>query len=310
MSRPVLSVASIVKEFGRVRAVDGVSFDVGRGEIFALLGPNGAGKTTTLRMLHGILQPDSGEIRYTLNGAPAWPAPAQLGYLPEERGLYREAPVGRTIAYFGVLRGLDRRAAQAAAAAWLDRLGLADRAGDRPDALSKGNQQKVQLAAALVHGPRVAILDEPFSGLDPVNQELFLDILREKRREGAAVILSAHQMQLVERVADRILVMDRGRAALSGTLEEIRRRQTVRARLRLRVTQPADPASIVEHPGVASASLVGEGVLAIDVAAGARVSDVLEAVARRFEVLEIRSEETSLHDIYLQAVGARPGVSE
>jgi ABC-2 type transport system ATP-binding protein len=309
MSGPVVSVASVVKEFERVRAVDRVSFDVRRGEVFALLGPNGAGKTTTLRMLHGIIQPDSGEIRYTLNGAPAWPPAARLGYLPEERGLYREAPVGRTIAYFGVLRGLDRRAAQAAATAWLERLGLADRAGDRPDALSKGNQQKVQLAAALVHGPLVAILDEPFSGLDPVNQELFLDILREKRREGAAVILSAHQMQLVERVADRILVMDRGREALSGTLEGIRQRQTVKARLRLTVAQPADPARIVGHPGVASASLTGEGVLAVEVAAGARVSDVLEAVARTFEVLEIRSEEASLHDIYLQAVGARPEVS-
>jgi ABC-2 type transport system ATP-binding protein len=282
--------------------VDGLSFSVDRGEIFALIGPNGAGKTTTLRMLLGILRPDRGAVRYALDGVAAWPPASRLGYLPEERGLFREAPVARTVAYFGVLRGMERGAANAAAAAWLERVGLADRAHERPDALSKGNQQKVQLAAALVHRPAVAILDEPFSGLDPLNQELFLGLLRELRDEGATVVLSAHQMQLVERVADRILVMDRGREALAGTLDDLRRRQSVAARLRLRVRLPADPARIASHPGVAGVALGRTGELIVEVATGARLSEALAAAASAYEVLGVSSEEASLHDIYLQAV--------
>jgi ABC-2 type transport system ATP-binding protein len=303
MSEPALRADSVVKQFASVRAVDGLSFAVERGQIFALLGPNGAGKTTTLRMLLGILRPDSGEIRYALDGVVAWPPASRLGYLPEERGLFREAPVARTVAYFGILRGMDRGAANVAAAAWLKRLGLADRAHERPDALSKGNQQKVQLAAALVHRPSVAILDEPFSGLDPLNQELFLDLLRELRNEGAAVVLSAHQMQLVERVADRILVMDHGREALSGTLDDLRRRMSVAGRLSLKVRLPADPARIASHPGVAAVAPGRDGELIVDVVAGARLSEVLAAAAGAYEVLGVSSEEASLHDIYLQAVG-------
>jgi len=303
MSEPVVRAESVVKQFATVRAVDSLSFAVGRGEIFALLGPNGAGKTTMLRMLLGILRPDSGEIRYTLDGVVAWPRPGQLGYLPEERGLFREAPVARTVAYFGVLRGMERTAARRAAAEWLARVGLAERAHERPDALSKGNQQKVQLAAALVHRPAVAVLDEPFSGLDPLNQELFLGLLRELRDGGATVILSAHQMQLVERVADRILVIDRGRTALAGTLDELRRRQSVTARVRLTVRPPAEPGRLAGHPGVVSVVAERAGELVVEVAPGARLGEVLAAAAAAYEVLSVSSEEATLHDIYVQAVG-------
>jgi ABC-2 type transport system ATP-binding protein len=303
MSEPVVRAESVVKQFATVRAVDGLSFAVERGEIFALLGPNGAGKTTMLRMLLGILRPDSGEIRYALDGAAGWPRPGQLGYLPEERGLFREAPVARTVAYFGVLRGMERGAAQRAASEWLSRVGLAERAHERPDALSKGNQQKVQLAAALVHRPAVAVLDEPFSGLDPLNQELFLGLLRELRDGGATVILSAHQMQLVERVADRILVIDRGRAVLAGTLDELRRRQGVAVRVRLTVRPPAAPERLAGHPGVASVASERAGELVVEVAPGARLGEVLAAAAAVYEVLGVGSEEATLHDIYVQAVG-------
>ena len=303
MSEPVVRAESVVKQFATVRAVDRLSFAVERGEIFALLGPNGAGKTTMLRMLLGILRPDSGEIRYALDGAAGWPRPGQLGYLPEERGLFREAPVARTVAYFGVLRGMERGAARQAAAEWLARVGLAERAHERPDALSKGNQQKVQLAAALVHRPAVAILDEPFSGLDPLNQELFLGLLRELRDGGATVILSAHQMQLVERVADRILVIDRGRTALAGTLDELRRRQRVAVRVRLTVRPPAEPERLAGHPGVASVGSERAGELVVEVAPGARLGEVLAAAAAAYEVLSVSSEEATLHDIYVQAVG-------
>ena len=227
-----------------------------------------------------------------------------MGYLPEERGLFREAPVGRTVAYFGVLRGLDRRAAERAAAAWLERVGLADRAHERPDALSKGNQQKVQLAAALVHRPALAFLDEPFSGLDPVNQELFLDLLQEMRATGTTVVLSAHQMALVERVADRILVVNRGRQALSGTLAELRRRHRVAPRLRLLVDPPADPAPLARHPGVARATGGEGGVVTVELLEEDALGEVLAAAASAYRLRGIHAEPPSLHDIYLQAVGA------
>jgi ABC-2 type transport system ATP-binding protein len=223
--RTVLEVRAVEKRFATVRAVDGISFDVRAGELFALLGPNGAGKTTLVRMLAGILRPDAGSIRYLLAGRSCdAPDPGALGYLPEERGLYRETEVLDTLAYFGVLRGMGRRAALAAAEAWLERFGLRDRARERVDALSKGNQQKVQLVAAILHGPAFGIFDEPFSGLDPINQDLFLDVFAELRAAGTTIVLSAHQMQLVERAADRILLVHRGREVLSGTLDEIRRR--------------------------------------------------------------------------------------
>jgi ABC-2 type transport system ATP-binding protein len=176
MSDPIVQVEKVEKSFAEVRAVDGISFEVRPGEVFALLGPNGAGKSTLVRMLVGILRPDAGEIVYGLGAAPGGlPAVDELGYLPEDRGLYRDMPVARTLAYFGILRGIERRAAEKAAGAWLERLGLADRAADKLETLSKGNQQKIQLAAAVLHRPRFALLDEPFSGLDPLNQQLLRD---------------------------------------------------------------------------------------------------------------------------------------
>ena len=223
MQDHILSVDAVEKEFGVIRAVDRLSFSVRRGEIFAFLGPNGAGKSTTVRMLVGILRPDAGRIRYHLNGETAARLDSSLlGYLPEDRGLYPDVPLVRTLTYMGTIRGMGRLAASRAAMEWLERLDLADRAHDKLDALSKGNQQKVQFIAAVLHRPAFAVLDEPFSGLDPLRQDLFLDILRELRDGGTTVLLSAHQMSLVERVADRVLLMSRGREVLSGTIEDIK----------------------------------------------------------------------------------------
>ena len=206
MTRRVLEVDAIKKEFTQVNAVDRLSFDVFEGEIFALLGPNGAGKTTTVRMLMGIIRPDSGVIRYSLSASEAPFDLSELGYLPEERGLYRDMPVLRTLAYMGTLQGMTRKEARSAAMQWLERLGLKERAEDKLDALSKGNQQKIQFISAVLHRPRFLIFDEPFSGLDPINQELISDLIRQLRDEGATILLSAHQMQLVEMIADRLLL--------------------------------------------------------------------------------------------------------
>jgi ABC-2 type transport system ATP-binding protein len=244
-----LTVQGVEKRFRGVTAVDRLSFEVRQGEIFALLGPNGAGKTTLVRMLMGLLRPDAGTIRYQVGGklSPR-PRPPLLGYLPEERGLYQELTVLRVLNFFGELRGMGRARAAGAAREWLERLGLQDRAHDRVDSLSKGNQQKVQLAAALLHRPRLALLDEPFSGLDPVNQELFLHLIRELRDEGLTVLLSAHQMSLVERLADSALLMNRGRALLQGTIEEIRQQSSAGSSLRLRVRGEPDLSRLEGHP--------------------------------------------------------------
>jgi ABC-2 type transport system ATP-binding protein len=298
----VLDVQNVAKSFASVHAVNGVSFSVRRGEIFALLGPNGAGKTTLVRMLLGIFWPDSGRFEYSLCGKPQWPLPEQLGYLPEDRGLYKDIPILRTLVYFGILRGLKRRQARASAMDWLKRMNLADRAGERLEALSKGNQQKVQFISAMLHRPAFAILDEPFSGLDPLNQEYFSTLIRELRDEGMTILLSAHQMQVVEKLADRVLLMNRGREVVSGTLDEIRRKTEGITRLGLRVRGTADPAVLVGHPAVARVETNGNGRVTLHVRNGASLSDVLVRAGTSFDILEVHTERLTLHDIYVRAM--------
>lgn len=218
----LVRVAGITKTFAGRRAVDDLSFDVVAGEVFSLLGPNGAGKTTTVRMLIGVIRPDEGRISVSLNGATTSTLPPALtAYLPEDRGLYREIPVLRTLVYFGQLRGLEKADATKRALDWLEKVNLLDRKNDRVDALSKGNQQRVQLIASIIHQPQLAILDEPFTGLDPLSQEFFLSLVSELRATGTTIILCAHQMDLVERVADRVLLMNKGREILSGRIDEL-----------------------------------------------------------------------------------------
>jgi ABC-2 type transport system ATP-binding protein len=306
MSREILLVDAVEKEFDRVKAVDGLSFDVRAGEIFALLGPNGAGKTTTVRMLTGIIRPDRGAIRYTLTGErAATPAPSQLGYLPEERGLYKDQPILRTLAYFGVQRGMNRSDAARAAGQWLERLGLRDRAQDKLDALSKGNQQKVQFIASILHQPSFAVLDEPFSGLDPVNQDAFLDLIRELRANGMTVLLSAHQMQLVERIADRILLIDRGREVLKGSLQEIRQQTRAGNKITMKVAGEPRLSMLAGHPAVESARLTAIDEVTLLVRDGESLSELLVLAGENWEITGIHSEQTSLHDIYVHAVGGK-----
>jgi ABC-2 type transport system ATP-binding protein len=215
--QPVVQFEQVGKTFAGRRAVADLSFTVRRGEVFALLGPNGAGKSTTVRMLVGVIRPDEGRIDVAINGTTGSTLPPETtGYLPEDRGLYRDIPVLRTLVYFGRLRGLDKTEATRRALAWLERMELADRRDERVDALSKGNQQRVQLIAALIHEPSLVILDEPFTGLDPLSQEFFLSLVSELRAAGTTIVLSAHQMDLVERAADRVLLMNNGREILSG----------------------------------------------------------------------------------------------
>ncbi|HYS78326.1 MAG TPA: ATP-binding cassette domain-containing protein [Candidatus Dormibacteraeota bacterium] len=220
---PAVQFDHLRKTYAATVAVDDVTFEVRPGEVFGLLGPNGAGKTTLIRMLIDIIAPDDGRI--LLDGRPIAPADRdRIGYLPEERGLYRKEKVIDILIYFGMLKGLTRREARARACAWLERLGLPEVAGCRADSLSKGMQQKVQIAGTLLSGPEILVMDEPFSGLDPLNTMLVKDLLRESRDAGALVILSTHQMPMVEELCDRVAMIDRGRLVLYGDLEEIRRR--------------------------------------------------------------------------------------
>jgi ABC-2 type transport system ATP-binding protein len=258
-------------------------------------------------MLVGITRPDRGAIRWDApTDAIGRLLPAVSGYLPEDRGLYQDVPLLDVLAYFGRLRGMAPGEASTASAAWLERLGLDARSRDKLGALSKGNQQKVQFAAAVLHRPRFAILDEPFSGLDPLNQELFLSLVRDLRDQGTTVLLSAHQMSLVERLADRVFVMQHGREVLSGTVPEIRRQWGTGDVLILTVEGTPDLESVRRHLGVQQVQQQEDGTVAITLTPGHSVGDLLGVCAREFVVRAIRTEHASLHDMYIAAVSAVP----
>jgi ABC-2 type transport system ATP-binding protein len=219
MSGASIGVQDFVMRFGDRNVVDGLSFDVAPGETFGLLGSNGSGKTTTIRALLGITTPTSGTL--TIDGRPYRPATGGIGYLPEERGLYRKESVIDVMTYFGRLRGLRGAEATTWSMDYLARVGLADRAKLRVDKLSGGQQQKVQLGITIMDRPRLLILDEPTKGLDPVNRRLLLDLVDERKTDGATVVLVTHHMDEVERLCDRILLLKDGRAAAYGSVPDV-----------------------------------------------------------------------------------------
>lgn len=219
MSGATISVQDFVMRFGDRNVVDGLSFDVAGGETFGLLGSNGSGKTTTIRALLGITAPTAGTL--TIDGQPYRPATGGIGYLPEERGLYRKESVIDVMSYFGRLRGIRGPEATAWSMDYLARVGLADRAKLRVDKLSGGQQQKVQLGITIMDRPRLLILDEPTKGLDPVNRRLLLDLVDERKADGATVILVTHHMDEVERLCDRILLLKDGTAAAYGSIPDV-----------------------------------------------------------------------------------------
>ena len=295
-------VEAVTKRFGDRDAVRALSFTVRQGEVFALLGPNGAGKTTCVRMLAGIIRPDHGRIAISINGTVTNALPPALSsYLPEDRGLYREIPVLRTLVYFGRLRGLERGEAERRAAAWLERMGLADRAHERVDALSKGNQQRVQLIAAVIHRPALAILDEPFSGLDPVSQEFFLELVRELKTSGTTILLSAHQMDLVERAADRILLMNHGREIMSGSINELHGQLDARPRVRLTLAPGADAGALWAEPDVQEITAMDDGI-EVTLRAEADMPRFISRALAAVPVQSISSESPRLHDLFVRAV--------
>jgi ABC-2 type transport system ATP-binding protein len=216
-----LEIDRIAKRYGEVVAVDDLSFEVRAGELFGFVGRNGAGKTTTMRIVLGVLTSDAGVVRWA--GAPLdFSTRRRIGYMPEERGLYPKMRVAEQLAYLGELHGMTDAEARGSTQRWLDRFGLAERRNDELQALSLGNQQRIQLAAALVFGPDVLVLDEPFAGLDPLAVDVMSAVLREQADAGIPVIFSSHELELVERVCDRVGIIDRGRMVASGTVDELR----------------------------------------------------------------------------------------
>ena len=246
-----LEIDHLNKSYGTLRALRDMTFEVHAGEIFGFVGSNGAGKTTTMRIMLGVLAADSGQVRW--KGAELdLQARRHVGYMPEERGLYPKMKVGEQLAYLARLHGMSPADAAAATGYWTDRLGVGGRRGDNVEKLSLGNQQRVQLAAALVHSPDVLVLDEPFSGLDPVAVDVMSAVLRERAAAGVPVIFSSHQLDLVERLCDRVGIVRAGQMEALGTIDELR--TTDRPRWLLDVD--ADPATVRTW----TAGLPGAGV--------------------------------------------------
>ena len=216
----VVNFTNIYKRFGQTKAVDNLSFEVKPGEIFGLLGPNGAGKTTSIRMILDIFEPDSGEIS-VLGGPMEEDKKNRIGYLPEERGLYQDIPLERCLTFLATLKGMEEKQAKSTLNDYLKQFDLYQHREKKVKELSKGMQQKAQLITTLVHDPELVIIDEPFTSLDPVNTEMVKDMLEMKRDEGKAIIMSTHQMNQVEELCDRILLIDHGQRVLYGTLREI-----------------------------------------------------------------------------------------
>ena len=217
-----LSLQKVSKRFGSVQALADLSFSVEPGRMLGFLGPNGAGKTTAMRAVFGLVQLDSGEVLW--RGRPVrLEERLRFGYMPEERGLYPRMTVRGQLEYFGRLHGLDADVARLAAHEWLERLGLADRAEAKVEQLSHGNQQRVQLAVALLHGPELLVLDEPFAGLDPIAVRTLAEVLRGEAARGAAVVFSSHQLELVEDICEEIVIVDHGRLVATGAVDELRR---------------------------------------------------------------------------------------
>lgn len=300
MTQQALVLEGVVKRFGAFTAVDGLSFAVSPGEVFGFLGGNGAGKTTSLRMVLDILRPDAGRIA-VLGAAPGRANSARLGFLPEERGLYRRMSALDTVVYFGRLKGMPPADARREGTRLLERFGLGDFLKTSVDKLSKGMAQKVQLATAVVNTPALLLLDEPFSGLDPVNQQLLEDEIREAARRGAAVVFSTHVMQHAERLCDRLLLLARGRKRFEGTQEQAR--ATLPAQLI--VTAQASPEGFDPVAGAHGAPLDGGwSDWAVTLHPGRTPAELLQRMSeagiglRRFE-----ERRPSLHDVFLHIVG-------
>ena len=315
-----LEVRGVTKLFGDFRAVDDVSFSLPAGSIYGFLGPNGAGKTTTIRMILEIIKPTSGSIS-VLGHSSALDVRQRIGYLPEEKGLYKKMKCWSVIAYFATLKGLSRKAAKQRAFELLERYGLKDFATKPTDALSKGMGQKVQVLASIAHDPEFVILDEPFSGLDPVNQQVMEDIIRDMAKRGRTVLFSTHVMQHAERLCDHILLMAKGRKIFDGTLAEAQR--TIPRRVRIEteddiapLRELSDVVSVTGNAAFTRQSENGGHVLPpeggvpvathweLELRENADPQSILQTCfARGIRLHSFNQSDPTLHEVFMRLVG-------
>jgi ABC-2 type transport system ATP-binding protein len=296
----VLEVSHVRKDFGAVRAVRDVTFTIARGSTFGLLGPNGAGKTTTMRMILGIYAPDGGHI--TWNGERITDRTRRrFGYLPEERGLYGKMKVREQIMYFGRLHGLTEPEISQRADRWIEQLGLQAYAMRPCAELSKGNQQKVQVACAAVHDPELLVLDEPFSGLDPVNAEILLATLNGLKSRGTTLVLSSHQMWQLEQICDEFCIITAGENRASGTLAQLRAAWPTRV---IKVEPPSEAVKTVMNGMTHGHALpAANGALYYEVPADTPLPDLLRQLVSADAITRFEAIEPSLQDIYLHTIG-------
>ncbi|WP_372766256.1 ABC transporter ATP-binding protein [Pseudoalteromonas sp.] len=303
MTQPMICVEQVSKEYSSTKAVNQLSFSVNKGEIFALLGPNGAGKSSLVRMLVGFTKPDSGKISIQLGNRYLSEIPAnKLGYLPEDRGLYGEKTLLQNLHYFAALHGVSKQDAKQTIDYWLQRFDLLGREKEPLKSLSKGNQQKIQLITAILHNPEIVILDEPFSGLDPINQEKVVQFLAELRQQGMTVILSAHQMAMVEKMADRMLLMNKGEAVLYGTLDAIRTHIGGALELEVGFAGELNAEALQVHFGQFNYRLNKQCTLVVSLEHKSQVNEVLARLPKLGQVIHISSRNMDLHQMYLKAI--------
>lgn len=291
-----VEISHISKSFGSLKAVDDVTFEVEKGEIFGLLGPNGAGKTTTIRVLLDIFKPDQGSIS-VLGGPMTEKKKDRIGYMPEDRGLYQDIPLDRCLAYLASLKGLDPTTAQQRMTVYLERFDLLSSRHKKVKELSKGMQQKAQLITTLIHEPELIIIDEPFSGLDPINTQLVKDILRELRDNGATILMSTHQMHQVEELCDRIVLIDHGRTVLYGHLDEIRRKFSGHAVI------VRTPNHLPNLPGIMQVEQHNSSAYRLNLAASMSTQEVLRnLVDGGIQVDQFEIASPTLDEIFIRVV--------
>ena len=301
MSEAAVVLDGVSKRFTDIVAVDNLSLTVPSGVVYGILGPNGAGKTTTIRMLVGILRPDRGTLRILGNADPA-AIKGRLGYLPEEKGLYKKMRVLELVVYFGRLKGMTRTAAYTRGRQLLDEFDLGDRHNERCESLSKGMGQKVQIVATLIHEPELIVLDEPFSGLDPVNVELVRSMVLSLRQRNRTVLLSTHVMEQAEQICDGLILINHGRKLLDGSLTEIRRT----ARRTISIDYDGDGACQRELPGVVRVNDAGRHAeLSLQPSADPQM--ILACLVNHLTILRFDTREASLHEVFIRAVGDDSG---
>jgi ABC-2 type transport system ATP-binding protein len=293
----VLEIDHLTRRFGDLLALDALSFTVEPGQMFGFVGSNGAGKTTTMRIVMGVDDATSGQVRWQGEVLGSGRRD-RFGYMPEERGLYPKTPSIRQLTYLARLHGIDRASAAATAEALLTRFGLGDRAGEPLEQLSLGNQQRVQLAAALIHDPVLLVLDEPFSGLDPVGVDALSEVLLERAAAGVPVVFSSHQLELVERLCDAVAIIDAGRLVAAGTVDELRRERQ-RPTLQVEVDGPAgwvdalDGVQVLHRDGATSVLALTDGI---------DDQQVLAAAQRAGRVTHFGWVRPSLAELYREAI--------